>query len=531
LWGLLGGTGLFIFGVHMMGEGLEKTAGKRLRRILELLTNSPFVGILVGVGITVLIQSSSATTVMVVSFVDAGLLSLGQAIGVIFGANIGTTITAQLVALNLNQLALPAIGIGFLLFFLAREPRGKTLGEVILGFGLIFLGMNIMSASVEPLRDEPFFFHLMGTLSTHPVLGVVIGAMVTSIIQASSATIGMTIALAGQGIIDLTAAMGLVFGSNIGTTITALLACVGTSLNARRAALIHFLFNTLGAILFLPFISPFLTLVEATSSDLAHQIANAHTMFNIINTLLFLPFLQYMGRVVTTLLPGEEAVLERGLKYIDNRHVSRLPVNIALGQVTKELVRMGELAKASLQDAMASIYEDNSKRVQLVEQKEEIIDELEMEITAFLATVSQQGLDSSASRRLTGLLHAVNDLERVGDHSYELVRLIDTRLDKHTTFSAEARAELNELYNLALKALEASLESLRTDNMGLAQKVVEWEQQADIMERSYRDKHISRLNEGICMPAAAVVYLDIIGNLGRIIDHANNVAHMVLDDF
>ncbi|NLG86943.1 MAG: Na/Pi cotransporter family protein [Firmicutes bacterium] len=520
-----------MFGVHMMGEGLEKAAGKRLRHILELLTNSPFMGIIVGIGITVLIQSSSATTVMVVSFVDAGLLSLGQAIGVILGANIGTTITAQLVALNLSELALPAISIGFLLFFLARKPREKTFGEVILGFGLIFLGMNIMSSSVEPLRNDPFFYNLMAIMGVHPILGVIIGAIVTGIIQASSATIGMTIALAGQGIIGLPAAMGLVFGSNIGTTVTALVASVGTSLNARRAALIHFLFNTLGAVIFLPFLRPFLTVVQASARDLPRQIANAHTIFNILNTLIFLPFLGRMENLVTTLLPGEEAVLERGLKYIDPRHVSRLPANIALGQVTKEMVRMGELAKSSLEDAMASICEDNNKQVELVEQKEEIIDELETEITAFLATLSQQGLDSSASRRLTGLLHAVNDLERVGDHAYELVRLINTRLNKHTTFSAEARAELNELYQLAIKSLEASLEALRTGNLELAQKVVEWEQQADIMERSYRDKHISRLNEGICAPEAAVVYLDIIGNLGRVIDHANNVAHMVLDDF
>ncbi|MGI6128880.1 MAG: Na/Pi cotransporter family protein, partial [bacterium] len=423
---------MFLFGVHMMGEGLEKAAGKRLRHILELLTNSPLMGIIVGIGITVLIQSSSAATVMVVSFVDAGLLSLGQAVGVIFGANIGTTITTQLVALNLNELALPAIGIGFLLFFLARQPRGKTLGEVVLGFGMVFLGMNIMSGSVEPLRDNPFFYNLMATMGTHPIIGVLIGAMMTGIIQASSATIGMTIALAGQEIIGLTAAMGLVLGSNIGTTLTALLASVGTSLNAKRAALIHFLFNTIGSIIALPFLKSFVALVQVIGSDLPRQIANAHTLFNIINTIIFLPFMGWLVNFVRALLPGEDVVLERGLKYIDNRHVSRLPVNIALSQVTREMVRMGELAKASLEDAMASIYEPNNKSVELVEQKEEIVDHLEMEITTFLAAISQQGLDSSSSRRLTGLLHVVNDLERVGDHAYELVRMIDTRLDKKT---------------------------------------------------------------------------------------------------
>jgi phosphate:Na+ symporter len=287
MWGLLGGMGLFIFGVHMMGEGLEKTAGKRLRRILELLTSSPLIGILVGVGITVLIQSSSATTVMIVSFVDAGLITLGQAIGVILGANIGTTVTVQLVALDLSRLALPAIGIGSLLIFLARGSHGKTIGEAILGFGLIFLGMNIMSSSVEPLRTEPLFLNSIATLSRLPVLGVIIGTMVTSIIQASSATIGMTIALARQGIVDLMAAMGLVIGSNIGTTVTALLACVGTSINARRAALAHLLFNLMGAILFLPLITQFSDLVRLTASDLAHQIANYHTMFNTITALVF----------------------------------------------------------------------------------------------------------------------------------------------------------------------------------------------------------------------------------------------------
>ena len=250
-------------------------------------------------------------------------------------------------------------------------------------------------------------------------------------------------------------------GSNIGTTITALLACIGASLNAKRAALVHFLFNLFGAVIFLPFITQFSNLITIMSSGLAHQIANSHTMFNIITTLIFLPFLYHMERIVVSLLPGEEAVLERGLKYIDNRHVSRLPVNIALGQVTKELVRMGELATSSLKDALASIYEDDRKRVQSVEHKEEIIDELEVEITSFLATISQQGMDTSGSRRLTGLLHTVNDLERVGDHAYELVRLIDSRLDRKATFSLEAQAELKEFYSLTLRALEASLEALR----------------------------------------------------------------------
>lgn len=531
MWGVLGGVGLFLFGIQLMGEGLQKAAGKRLRRILELLTNSPIRGVLVGLGVTALIQSSSATTVMVVGFVDAGLLKLQQAIGVILGANIGTTITAQLVSLDLGNLALPAVGLGFLLFFFAREAQGKYLGQVILGFGLLFLGMETMSAYLKPLRANPFFLHLMVAMSARPLVAVLVGLAVTGIIQSSSATTGMIIALARQGLLELPGAIGLVFGSNIGTTVTALLASVGTGVSARRAALVHFLFNVIGVVIFLPLLKGFEALVRITAGDLAHQIANAHTLFNVINTLLFLPFIGALERLVKALLPGEELVLERGLKFIDTRQVARVPSNIALGEVTKEIIRMGELARTSLEDAMAGFIEEDSRRVELVEQKEEVIDELEAEITAYLATLSQQGLDARASRRLTGLLHAVNDLERVGDHACELARLATSWRERRSAFSTEAVAELKLFYNLVLKALSASLEALRSDNLALARDVVTWEQEADDLERTYRECHMRRLNEGICVPKAGVIYLDVLGNLGRVVDHANNVAHVVLDNF
>lgn len=528
---MFGGLGLFLYGIHIMGEGLQKAAGKRLRRILEVLTNSPLKGILVGLGVTAIIQSSSATTVMLVGFVDAGLLTLRQAVGVILGANIGTTVTAQVVALDLGALALPAIGLGFVLFFFSRGAQWRDLGQVVLGFGLLFLGMETMSTYLYPLRDNSFFLGLMTSMSYKPFLAVLVGMVVTGIIQSSSATTGMVIALAGAGLLDLPAAVGLVLGSNIGTTATAMLASVGTSLNARRAALVHFLFNVTGVLLFLPFLDQFQNLIRLTSVSLNHQVANAHTLFNVINTIIFIPFLEHLERLVKHLLPGEELVLERGLKYIDNREVTRLPGNIALGQVTKEIVRMGELAKDSLEDAVACLFQEDCRRAELVEQKEEVIDELEMEITSFLATLSQQGLGPDASRRLTGLLHAVNDLERVGDHACELARLVTTKLDRSRVFSPEAVADLKVLYKLTTDCLAGCIEALRNHDLELARKVVAWEKDADEMQQAYRDKHIKRLNEGICMPGAGVIYLDVISNLGRVIDHANNVAHMVLDDF
>ncbi|HHW91349.1 MAG TPA: Na/Pi cotransporter family protein [Firmicutes bacterium] len=531
LFGLVGGLGLFLFGVNIMAEGLQKAAGNKMRRVLEVLTNIPIIGVIMGAIVTAVVQSSSAVTVMVVGFVNAGLMTLKQAVSVILGANIGTTITAQLVAFQLTDYALPAVGIGFALFFFSKHRLAKYFGQALLGFGILFLGMDTMSAAMKPLREFSPFLEIMVSFGKYPILGIIAGALFTAVIQSSSATTSLIIILAGENLIDMQGAISLVFGSNIGTTVTALLASIGTSITARRTAIAHLFFNVGGALVFLPFLGYFEGIVELTAVSLARQVANAHTIFNVANTLLLVPFIDAFVGLITRIVPGQDYAIERGLKYIDQAAILKTPPSIALSHATKEIIRMAKIAAESFQDAYKGFMDNDIHYIDLALQKEEVIDELEKEITLYLAKLSQRSMTESESRRVTALLHAVNDIERVGDHTENLSQLVRTKIEERLPFSNIALAELKTMFELVADIFHKAYTAVENSDQDLAREVLKHEDKIDLMERTYRNNHIQRLNEGVCYPFSGIVYLDIISNLERIGDHSNNIAHLVMGDW
>jgi phosphate:Na+ symporter len=525
---LLGGLALFLYGMSLMASGMQKAAGDRLRKILEFLTSKPIVAVLTGAVATMLVQSSSATTVMVVGFVNAGLMTLKQAVGTILGANIGTTITAQIVSFKVSSLVYPALTIGGLLSMLNSRRLYRYIGQAILGFGILFLGMNVMSQSMEPLRQNQFFIDLMVSFGRTPMLGVLIGALFTAIIQSSSATTGIVIAMTMQGILSLPAALAITLGSNIGTCVTALLASIGTGLSARRAAVAHLLFNVAGVIIALFFFQPFTNLILLTGVSIARQTANAHTLFNIINTILFLPFINQFVAVVSRLVPGEEAVIEMGPKYLD-KHLLLTP-DIALSGVRQECLRMAALAREMLSDAMQFLVNEDKKIVQHVQQKEDLVDALEKETTVYLAELSQHSLTQEQSQEMSALMHVVNDLERIGDHAQNIIQLAEEKSENRLPFSEQAIEELQEMYEKVDEMLSLSITAFEKNDLLLAGEVVDQDDVVDNLEQSLRQSHISRINEQICFPPSGVVFLDIISNLERIADHVTNFAQSVLEN-
>ena len=525
LMSVAGGLGLFLYGMQLMGEGLQKVAGDRLRRILEMLTSVPVIGVVVGAIVTVLVQSSSATTVMTVGFVNAGLMNLRQAISIILGANIGTTVTAQMVSLKLTDLALPAIAIGFTLHLLGRSRFQKHLGQVVMGFGILFLGMTIMSDGLRPLRTSPVFTQYMILFGARPLLGVLAGAVFTAAVQSSSAFTGLVISLALQDLIGLNAAVPLILGSNIGTCITAMLASIGANVTARRASLAHVLFNVFGVVLFLPFLGPFTNFIASSASTVAHQAANAHTMFNIVNSLIALPFIAAFARLVTRLVPGAETGIDVGPKYLDPLLIAT--PSVALGQATHELLRMGQLALAMIDDVFNAFRTGNTDNLKYAAQKEVTINSLDTEVVSYLVKVAQKSLSLEQSGRHRALLNVSNDIERIGDHAANILELVQYKLDNDLAFSDEAKQELEDMYQRVRGAVEMSLRSLETDDLTLAGKVMLMEDEVDMMEKELRYSHMCRLNDGKCQPSAGVVFLDVISNLERMADHATNIAEVV----
>ncbi|MEW6524682.1 MAG: Na/Pi cotransporter family protein [Bacillota bacterium] len=530
LFGFMGGLGLFVYGMRAMGDGLQKAAGERMRRLLEGLTRNPLMGVVVGIVVTTVIQSSSATTVMVVGFVNAGLMTLPQAVGVIMGANIGTTVTAQLIAFKITDYALPAIGVGAAFFMFGPRRVQRDWGQIIFGFGCLFLGMQTMGKAVEPLKHVPRFINLTTAYSHHPVLGVITGTLMTAVIQSSSATIGILQAMAREGLVTLRVALPILFGDNIGTCVTALISSIGTSVTARRAAMLHLMINAIGATVFIILLPVVTTVVTRTSPDVVRQIANAHTLFNVTNTLLLLPVAGYLLWLVQRLVPGSPAPqLERGPKYLDRRLLNT--PSVAMGQVAKELVRMGELAGQMLADAFDGFLSGDLRKAKAALEKEEVVNELEREITVYMVTIYQRVLTRSQSERLNVLFNIVNDIERVGDHAENIAELAEYKKEQGLPFSPQALDGLNTMYQTVSEAFAKALSALNDDDLELANEVIEQERLIDRMEKELRQAHISRLNQGRCYPGSGVVFLDVISNLERIGDHSCSMANCLLGNF
>jgi phosphate:Na+ symporter len=528
IFGIVGGLGLFIYGIWEMSEGLHKASGERMRKILHGLTGSPLRGVLVGVGITSIIQSSSATTVMVVGFVNAGLMSLIQALGVIFGANIGTTVTAQLIAFKLTDYALPIIGVGMLTILLAKKKTHKYIGEFLLGFGILFLGLNILTTVVKPLGQYPAFNNVLVSFSVNPILGILAGAVVTGILQSSSVTTGMVLGLAMANLIDLRAALPLILGCNIGTCVTALIASVGTGISAKRAAVAHIMFNVIGVVIFFPFLSIFENLVSHTSGLLARQIANAHTLFNVINTIIFLPFAHIYANLLTKLVKGkEEEEVEYLPKYLE-RHLLNTPP-IAIDAAIKEIIRALGITQKMVGSAMDSFFRDDSKPLERVTRGEEAVDSLREAITNYLVEIMQQELSQGESKKIPPLIHAINDVERIGDHAENLRDLAQQKIDNRMPFSDMAIDELKKMYEDIDRMIKCSIGALQTNSVDEAKLVLEQECQINILRDRMKDNHVRRLEQGQCKVLSGVVFLDIISNFEKIGDHLNNVAQAVIE--
>jgi len=517
--------------MKLMADGLEKTAGSRMKRLLEILTTNRFMGVLVGAVVTAIIQSSSASTVMVIGFVNAGLMNLAQATGVIMGANIGTTVTAQLVALKLTDYAPLAVflGVGLLLF--AKKKSVKQIGEILAGFGVLFMGMELMSSAMKPLRNDPVFQNMMTQIS-NPFLGVLVGTVVTVALQSSSASIGILQALAMQGLVNMDTAIFILFGQNIGTCITAILASIGTGVTAKRAAAIHLLFNVAGTIIFLLLIFigvPYVKWIEALSpGDVVKQIANAHTGFNVVNTVLTFPVAGYLAFLDKKIIPGEESIQdEKHLEFLDKRIMETPP--IAVAQIMKEVNRMGDLAKTNLIDSMEALLNKDEAKAQEVLKREEVLNYLNREITNYLIMANGLELPEKDLKLLGGLFHVVNDIERVGDHAENIVEYAQYLIEHSLTMSDMAAEDLTNMKNKVLSLLDESLTALKTQDRKLAGKAKAQEDAINELEKTLRDNHIDRLNKQQCIPSVGVVFLDMLNNLERIADHACNISRFVLD--
>ena len=529
--GIMGGLGLFLYGMNLMGDGLQKSAGSKLKRIIELLTSNVIMGVLVGMVVTMVIQSSSATTVMVVGFVNAGIMSLPQAIGVIMGANIGTTITAQLVSLDVDFLAPVALGIGIVIYMFSNKPKHKNIAEILIGFGILFTGMDFMKEAVKPLAGYQGFTDMLLSFGHHPILGVLMGFAITAIVQSSSASMGMLIALASQGLIPITAALPRLYGENIGTCVTSLISSIGASRNARRAAIMHLTFNVLGSMIFMFILSkPIVAIVTAIDpTDAARQIANAHTLFNILNVIVLLPFNKLIVKLALKLVPetkGEQDDDDKVVKYIDDRMIET--PSIALANIIKETLRMGEKSKESLNAAMDGIVDKSKEKIELSFKREKLINELQKSILNYLLKLSKASLNEDSRETVDALFNTVNDIERIGDHAENIAELAKDIVDLEISFSDVGIGELKDMYNKVVSTYTYALEAMRTSNVELACKVIKMEEQVDMMEKSCRANHMNRLNSSSCSIESGVIYLDIISNLERVSDHAVNIAQQVI---
>ncbi|WP_196228940.1 Na/Pi cotransporter family protein [Lysinibacillus sphaericus] len=527
----LGGLGLFLFAIKFMGDGLQKAAGDRLRDILDKFTTNPLMGVLVGIVVTVLIQSSSGTTVITVGLVSAGLMKLRQAIGVIMGANIGTTITAFIIGIDVGAYAYPIMAVGAVCLFFFKKSMVQNIGQILFGFAGLFIGLELMSGGMKPLRDWQPFLDLTVQMSDVPILGVLVGTIFTLIVQSSSATVGILQGLYAEDLISLHGALPVLFGDNIGTTITAILAALGASIAAKRAAATHVLFNVFGTILFMLFLGVFTNYVEWIAGVLnlepKMQIAFAHGTFNVVNTLIQLPLIGFWAYAVTKLIPGEDSVVEYKPKFLDKNLIVQSP-SVALGQAKMEVLRMGEYSIQGLEDTLTILKTSDGKLMGTVGQLEEAINNLDRKTTEYLVELSKQSLSSHDSEVHHALFENIRDIERIGDHVENIIELLQYKDSNRVRLSDQALKELEDMFIFTLDTVKLAIEALDKRDISLAQQVLEKENEIDNMERRLRKLHIKRLNEGTCSGSAGIVFADIVSNLERIGDHASNIAETVI---
>ena len=527
---LLGGLALFLYGMQMMSTGLEAAAGNRMKSILEKLTSNRVKGVLFGAAITAVIQSSSATTVMVVGFVNSGLMTLKQAVWVIMGANIGTTITGQLIALDIGAIApLFAIaGVGAIMFI--KSEKVHHISSIFAGLGILFMGMDMMGAAMSPLKESEAFISLM-TKFDNPLLGILVGALFTAVIQSSSASVGILQALASTGMIPLSSAVFVLFGQNIGTCITAVLASIGMKVNAKRTTVIHLLFNIIGTVLFtvICLVTPYVTWIEAmTPGDPVAQIANAHTVFNIVTTLLLLPFGTHMANIAVRILPDSKKADDEDLrlKYIRPFESSYAIGHsaVAVSQVRDEVNRMRDMVAKNISDSFDSLVQYDEKLRKKVSEREEYIDFLNKGISEYIVSLMASEMNMSDSRKINGYYAIISNLERIGDHAVNLAEYGDDMRKWEIDFSDTVKEELNEMKAQCIAALD-NLKEVTSENVEriLSQAVI-IEQKTDDMRDKYFKKQMQRLKKGKCKPQSGIVFSEILTDFVRMGDHALNIA-------
>ncbi|MGN0837569.1 MAG: Na/Pi cotransporter family protein [Pyramidobacter sp.] len=522
---IMGGVGLFLYGMKLMSDALQDLAGDRMRELIASLTSTPVKGVLIGALVTMVIQSSSATTVMTVSFVQVGMMTLRQALGVIMGANIGTTITAQLVAFNVKELALPILGIGMVLAVFCRSRRNRYIGNGLFGFGLLFVGMSTMENAVSFLAGNKEFFL---RFAAHPMLCVAAGTLLTMVVQSSSATVGLTIAMAVQGLLPLQSAVAILLGDNLGTTVTAVIASLGSNRAAKQTAAGHVLFNFIGVLIFLPLLKPFTALAAGTSSNIARQLANAHTIFNVANTLLQLPFINQLARLIQFLIPGRQTTAADRARFLDEKLLHTSPA-AAVTAVRSELLEMGSMTLGMMDLVKKAFGQNDLTAPALLLQTENDLNDLTRRISAYSAKLWQHHISGALSTLLESYVNGSSDLERIGDHTQNMMELFEFLSEHRLSLSEQALSEFMQMFDHVRGMLNASLEALRTEQVSIAQQVTEiMEPQTDQMEKTFRHRHILRLNGGECSPAAGVIFADMLSNLERIGDHCTNVAEIVL---
>lgn len=525
---VLGGLGLFLYGMNLMGTGLEKAAGDKLKRLIEILTNNRLMGVIVGALVTMVIQSSSATTIMVIGFVNAGIMNLSQAVGVIMGANIGTTLTSQLIAFNLTNIAPLAVAIGMAIWMISSKKKSKNLAEIMIGFGILFVGMDMMVAGLEPLTESVAFRNIIVNLND-PFIGVLVGLGLTTILQSSSASIGLLQALGSQGLISLNMAIPILFGDNIGTTTTTLISSIGTNKTAKRAAVIHFLFNVIGTIIFMTVLKrPVNYIVLRISPDnVQRQIANAHTLFNLLNVIIQIPFAGLLVKAAKKIVPGAEGEIEENQNYLDLRIIET--PSIALGQAKKEIMRMGKIVEDNLVTSSKAFKNHDRKMTREVFSQEKVINRLEQDIIEYLVELSNAPLTDEQHNELNILINVVNDIERVGDHADNIAELAEIAIEEGLKFTKESVEEFDIIFAKTQKVFFKSLKSIRDTDFDKAREVLKLEEEIDLLEKKYRNNHINRLNKLLCQPSSGVIFLDILSNLERVADHSYNIAIYVLE--
>lgn len=537
IFGLIGGTALLMYGVDMMGDGIEKASGETMKKILTVLTGKVWMAFLVGIFITAIVQSSTAVTVLTVGFVNSGLMNLPQAIGIIYGANIGTTITAQLMAFSfkfkLTDIALPVLGIGFAINHMVKNKKIKNLGQAMMGFGMMFLGLRFLNAGVPYMEQSESLKHFFTQYASIPIVGMILGAFVTAMVHSSAATIGLVMVLSQAGLLDLTSAIYIILGDNIGTCFTAQIASLSSNINARRTAWAHTFYNIFGAIIAVITLPIFMKVIIAATEyfqpngDITAYIANSHTLFNVLNAIIFLPLTKYYVKFLNRVIKTKADVQIQ--KNLLDRLLLDTPM-AALEASRTEIINGTKIINTMLKDVMDMIYTNDIKKLGKILDNESVINQMQKDLTRYVVDISRKKLTERQSIMIPAMITSVNNLERSGDRIIEISSLFQKKIDGNLTFTNSAIEELRQIEELIIELADKTVVTLEKRDREVIDLIVKVEDKVDELTEAFQRNHIRRLNEGSCQVDAGVLFIDIISHLERIADHIYKIAMFTNDE-